>query len=92
MIESQEMQAIENSSGGQTMNRTDRPRAEHRTTQRSVKANPRTSTTLSKHWSRRLVNHLHLFFIHPATLHFDFRNRSVDLTKIRGRKLNIDGS
>src|SRR6266404_1551589 len=42
--------------------------------------------------SRCLVNHLHLFFIHPATVHFDFRDGSVDLTKIRRRQHNIDGS
>ena len=38
-----------------------------------------------------MVNHLHLFFIHPATVHFDFRDSSVDLPKIRRRQLNIDG-
>jgi hypothetical protein len=49
-------------------------------------------TTLPNHWSLCLVNHLHLFFIHPATVHFDFRESSVDLTKIRRRQLNIDCS
>ena len=42
--------------------------------------------------SHRLINHLHLFFIHTATVHFDFRESSVDLTKIRRRQLNIDCS
>jgi hypothetical protein len=32
-----------------------------------------------------LVNRPHSFFIHPATIHFDFRERSFYLTKIRGR-------
>jgi hypothetical protein len=32
-----------------------------------------------------LVNHFHSFFIHPATVHFDFRKGSFDLTKIRTR-------
>jgi len=32
-----------------------------------------------------LVNDLHLFFIHPATVHFDWNESSVDLTKIRRR-------
>jgi hypothetical protein len=32
---------------------------------------------------RCLVNRLHSFFIHPATVHFDFRESSLDLTKIR---------
>ena len=31
------------------------------------------------------VNHLHSFFIHPATVHFDCRESSFDLTKIRRR-------
>jgi hypothetical protein len=44
------------------------------------------------HWSRRLVNHLHLLFIHPATVHLDFRDSRVDLAKISRRELNIDGS
>jgi hypothetical protein len=35
--------------------------------------------------SRCLVNRLHSFFIHPATVHFDFRESSFDLPKIRGR-------
>jgi len=51
-----------------------------------------TSTTLRDHWSRCLVNHPHLFFIHPATVHFDFRASGVDLTNIRRRQLNIDRS
>ena len=33
----------------------------------------------------RLVNYLHLFFIHTATVHFDFRECSVDLKQIRSR-------
>jgi hypothetical protein len=32
-----------------------------------------------------LVNCLHSFFIHPATVYFDFRESTVDLTKIRRR-------
>jgi hypothetical protein len=32
-----------------------------------------------------LVNRLHSFFILPATVHFDFRESSFDLTKIRRR-------
>jgi hypothetical protein len=39
-------------------------------------------------WSKilnRLVNYLHLFFIHTATVHFDFRESSVDLKQIRSR-------
>ena len=52
----------------------------------------KSTTSIPNDQSRCLVNHLHLFFIHPATVHFDFRDSSVDLTKIRGRKLNIDGS
>ena len=42
--------------------------------------------------SRCLVNDPHLFFIHTATVHLDFRERSVDLPKIRRRQLNIDCS
>jgi aryl-alcohol dehydrogenase-like predicted oxidoreductase len=42
--------------------------------------------------SHCLVNHLHLFFIHPTTVHFDFRNSGVDLTKISRRQFNIDRS
>ena len=36
-------------------------------------------------WSLCLVNRVHSFFIHPATVHFDFRESSFDLPKIRGR-------
>jgi len=50
------------------------------------------STTLPDRWSRCLVNHLHLFFVHPATVYFDFRHSAVNLTKISRRHLNIDGS
>jgi hypothetical protein len=32
--------------------------------------------------SRGLVHHLHLFFIHPATVHFDLGDSAVDLTEI----------
>jgi hypothetical protein len=35
--------------------------------------------------SHCLVNRLHSFFIHPATVHFDFRESSFYLTKIRRR-------
>ena len=52
----------------------------------------KSTTSIPNDQSRCLVNHLHLFFIHPATVHFDFRDSSVDLTKIRGRELNIDCS
>jgi len=38
--------------------------------------------------SRSLVDHLQLFFIHPAAVCFDSRGSDVDLTKIGGRKLN----
>ena len=37
-----------------------------------------------------MVNELHLFFIHPATMHLDFRESRVDLLKIFRRQLNID--
>ena len=50
------------------------------------------TATLPHDRSRRLVNHLHLFFIHPATVHFDFRDSGVELTKIRRRQLSIDCS
>src|SRR4029077_20215629 len=36
-----------------------------------------------------LVNRHHSFFIHPATVHFNLRESSFDLTKIRRRQLNI---
>ena len=52
----------------------------------------KSATALPYDRSRCLVNHLHLFFIHPATVHLDFRDSRVDLTKIRRRELNIDGS
>src|SRR5258708_7263020 len=39
-----------------------------------------------------LVNPTHSFFIHPATVHFDFRESSFDLTKVRMCELNIDCS
>jgi hypothetical protein len=32
-----------------------------------------------------LVNRVHSFFIHPATMHVEFRESSFDLTKIRRR-------
>jgi hypothetical protein len=38
--------------------------------------------------SRCLVNHLHLFFVHPATAHLDSGDSRADLTKIRWRQLN----
>ena len=40
--------------------------------------------------SNRLVNDLHLFFIHPAAVHRDSRERGFDLAKVSRRKLNID--
>ena len=40
-----------------------------------------TSTTLPDHRSRCLVNHLHLFFIHPATVHFDFRDSGLSSSR-----------
>jgi len=43
--------------------------------------NPNTSSTFQTR-SRCLVNHPHLLFIHPATMHLDFRDSRVDLTKI----------
>src|SRR6266496_1289279 len=39
--------------------------------------------------SRGLVHHLHLFFIHPATVHFNFRNSVLNLTEICTRQLNV---
>ena len=39
----------------------------------------------SSNRSHCLVNRLHSFFIHPATVHFDFRESSFHLTKIRRR-------
>ena len=47
---------------------------------------------LSNAWSLCLVNHLHLLFIHPATVHFDCGEGAVDLTKILGGLLNIISS
>ena len=52
----------------------------------------KSTSTLPNDRSRCLVNHLHLFFIHPATVHFDSRDSSVDLTKVRRRQRNIDCS
>jgi hypothetical protein len=49
-------------------------------------------TILPNDRSRRLVDHLHLLFIHPAPVHCDFRDGSLDLAKIRRRQLNIDCS
>ena len=40
--------------------------------------------------SRCLVNHLHLFFIHPATVHSDFRHSAVNLAELCRRQLHID--
>ena len=40
--------------------------------------------------SHRLVNDPHLLLIHSTTVHLDFGDCSVDLTKIRGGQLDID--
>jgi|SRR5947209_16784185 len=61
-------------------------------TGRSVQATSNTSTILPNHSSLCWVNLLHVLFRHTFTLHFDFRELSFDLPKIRGRQLNIDGS
>jgi hypothetical protein len=53
--------------------------------------NPNASTTFQTR-SHCLVNHLHLLFIHSATVHLDFRDSRVDLTKISRRELKVDGS
>src|SRR6266446_5944126 len=50
-------------------------------------AHRRSTATLPNDRSRSLVNHLHSFVLHPATVHLDFRDSSVDLTKIRRRSL-----
>jgi len=39
-----------------------------------------------------LIDIAHVFLGHTATLHFDFKESSFDLTKIRRRQLNIDCS
>jgi hypothetical protein len=48
--------------------------------------------TLARVRSCCLVNHLHLFFIHPSTVDFNLRGGGGDLTKICKRQLNIDCS
>jgi hypothetical protein len=35
--------------------------------------------------SHRLINHLHLFFIHTATMHFDLREIRFELMNVRRR-------
>ena len=42
--------------------------------------------------SRGLIHHLHLFFIHPATMHSNCGDSAVNLTKICARQLNVDGT
>ena len=42
--------------------------------------------------SLRLVDDLHLHLVHAATVHFDLREGRLDLAKVRGRELNVDGS
>jgi hypothetical protein len=46
------------------------------------------SQSARRHVNRSLclVDCVHSFFIHPATVHFDFRESSFDLTKIRRRR------
>ena len=44
------------------------------------------------HWSLCLLNFPHVFFRHAATMHFNFRESSLDLTKIGRCELNINCS
>ena len=39
-----------------------------------------------------MVDIPHVFFTHTATVHFDFGESRFDLSKVRRRQLNIDGS
>ena len=38
----------------------------------------------------RLVNQLHLHWVHAATVHCDLRDGRIDLAKIRRRQLDVD--
>jgi hypothetical protein len=45
------------------------------------------SSSLSGQVLSRLVHHLHLFFVHTATVHSYFGESSVDLTQVCNRQL-----
>jgi len=51
----------------------------------SKSTSKRTGPVSQPNGSRCLIDRLHSFFIHPATVHFDSGESSFDLTKIRRR-------